>query len=370
VAAEERRRIVPVELRPAELTGGIRYELAGIQQISFAERDFECRSRAHQRVGRARRRGDQLGACSTRWTALSAAARRRRVVLVAAVGLFLATRAGDGEDAAGTGDAVVADPSLPAGSTKTSTATTTIELESAVWFARFRIDTDGAEHDPTQRTVAVSTTFTNEQPAAANPLNVILGDVTALECECDSLAPGASARTVLTFAVDEGFDLADAILVFGGPRQHQAKVPLDGRPAGGPGPVVQSVSGVVDDGAGTTFSVDRVEVLAATCSGLSSSLTYGPAPSDEYSVEVWGTALTTAPSPGGVGFGEAYLVLPDGTKAGSSSLDGYIHVLGTDQPQRDIPVCFTVAGPISGEYRFIATAVGVEPDPEGLALRF
>src|SRR4051794_8170367 len=40
VAAEESRRIVPLVLEPADMTGSILFELAGAQQISFAGRDF------------------------------------------------------------------------------------------------------------------------------------------------------------------------------------------------------------------------------------------------------------------------------------------------------------------------------------------
>src|SRR4029078_10094636 len=41
VAAEESRRIVPLVLEPAEMTGSILFELAGTQQISFANREFD-----------------------------------------------------------------------------------------------------------------------------------------------------------------------------------------------------------------------------------------------------------------------------------------------------------------------------------------
>src|SRR4051794_26511760 len=40
VAAEESRRIVPLVLEPAEMTGSILFELAGTQQVLFAGRDF------------------------------------------------------------------------------------------------------------------------------------------------------------------------------------------------------------------------------------------------------------------------------------------------------------------------------------------
>src|SRR5262245_41261055 len=41
VAAEVGRRIVPVELERAELSSGLQYELAGVQNVSFVGRPFD-----------------------------------------------------------------------------------------------------------------------------------------------------------------------------------------------------------------------------------------------------------------------------------------------------------------------------------------
>ena len=63
-------------------------------------------------------------------------------------------------------------------------------------------------------------------------------------------------------------------------------------------------------------------------------------------------------------------MLPDGTALGSNSLTGVIYVLGAAQPERNIPVCFAVRVPTSGEHRFVASAVDVEPTGPGLTFTF
>jgi hypothetical protein len=250
---------------------------------------------------------------------------------------------------------------------------TSTAIGAEVWFAGYEIAVHDASFDPDQDAVTVDLTMTNVQPSSTDPFNLM--DDISLEwagrratgfCDtCSSLPPAASLNNTWTFSVDDSFALPEADLIFGQPLHHRAVVPLDGSAATGERPTTLPVSGVVDDGAGTTFTVDRVEVLPAGCSGLSSTLTYVPGPADEISVVVWGTALTTRQ--GSVGFGTARLVLPDGTAFASNSLNGVIYVLGQAQPEDDIPVCFTVASPTSGEHHFVVAASDVEPTGPGLA---
>src|SRR5690606_20460357 len=102
--------------------------------------------------------------------------------------------------------------------------------------------------------------------------------------------------------------------------------------------------------------------------GLADGVTFTPAGAS--SVVVWGTALTTNPAPGGVGFGAAHLVLPDGSVAASTSLPGgVILVLRPDEPVAGVVACTNLADPASGEYRFVVKASDVEPDSEGLTFR-
>ena len=62
---------------------------------------------------------------------------------------------------------------------------------------------------------------------------------------------------------------------------------------------------------------------------------------------------------GSVGFGDATLILPDGTRIGSTSLTSFVYPLAADQPQHDIGVCFTVPAPTTGSYTLVVTAANV-----------
>jgi len=385
VAGQEDRRIVPIALEPAELADGIGYDLAGVQQVSFVGRPFadaadDLRAALAPADPTAtavrRRRASVLPSPTRRRTLLTAVAAVLAVLVAGAAYVMLRDRGGEGAEGATPG------PSSPGSATSESVGTTiapgqaaaaTATLDADVWFAGYEISVHGASFDPERLEAAVDVTITNVQPATADPL-AILGDITVLEwdghratsfCACSRLPPGATLTDTLTFAVDEDFALTHAVLAFGQPHQHRALVPLDGSTPSSERPMTLPVSGVIDDGAGTTFTVDRVEVLPARCNGLSSALAYVPGPADEISVVVWGTALTTVTP--NVGLGNALLVQPDGTALGSTSLDGVIYVLEPGQPQRDIPVCFTVRTPTSGDHRVVVTAVGVEPAPSGLA---
>jgi hypothetical protein len=390
VAAQEGRRIVPVLLEPAPLSDSIGYELAGVQHVSFADRPFEeavaeLRSalvsdrpaasaprRSASAPPVARPRADRTRSPrNNRRSALGAVA----LLVVAGGAAAVLSRVLDDDDP----ESVTFDaPSTGvAAGDGGSTASSTV-LDADVWFAGYEITVHEASFEPGQRAVTVDVTMKNVQPSASNPLDILL-DRVAVEwdgrratgfCDaCSPLPPAASGNDTWTFSIDdEGFELQDAALVLGQPTDHRAIVPFDGSPPTGDRPTTLPLSGVVDDGAGTSFTVERVEILPARCSGLSSSLAYDPGPADEVAVVVWGTALTTRT--GSVGFGTALLVLPDGTALGSSSLTGVIYVLGTAQPERNIPVCFAVRVPTSGEHRFVAAAVDVEPASPGIAFTF
>ena len=184
----------------------------------------------------------------------------------------------------------------------------------------------------------------------------------------NSLPPEATLDTILTFDVDPAFDPAAATLVFGGPTQHQAKIPLGGQPATSEKPATYEVTGAIKDGAGSTFTVRAVDVLPGGCRGLADRLNYIPGPVDKLSVVVWLTAETTATY--GVNAEDAYLVLPDGSKSGSLSLTGSVLAVYPGQPVSDVAACMTVPAPASGTYRFVVTANGVTPKPKASSSDF
>jgi hypothetical protein len=381
IASDQDRRIVPLVLHPAEPTGSVAFVIAGLQEISFADQSFDAAM--HQLDAELAALGSPSpralppplpspAAAPKRWSLSWALV---AVIGAAVVGLlvgWLATRGDSGTAAKATSTSTSA--ALTATVPSTSDATSHAGVNAKVWFAGFDIAVDGADFDAGKRQVKVATTFVNRQAETADPLGLLVDNITALEwqgrrtsgfCSCGQLAPGASNRTDLVFDVDATFQFPGTTLVFGGPQQHQAVVALDGRAATGAAPISRSVSGVIDDGAGTTFTLQRVDVVPATCHGLADRLGYSAGPAGQVAVVAWGSATTTKKS---VGLGSASLVLPDGTGLASSSLNGYVYALAPGQPVHDVGVCFDGPAPVSGTYRLVVTAVGVDPPPPGLTL--
>ena len=376
VAAEEQRRILPVVLEHADLTGSIHYELAGVQRISFEGVPFDI---AASKLLEALQAGPSSTTSRTPPTETTppgprpvrvGSLRRRAAsaggLAVAVLGLLILRGAlGSGE---GPGALTSGQPEQP---TTAASSATAVDLEAAVWFSGFDINVDRALYDRANRKVRVDAAFTNRQPAFADPLVILTSDVTSLEwngrrfgpfCTCNPLPVSATLDTTLTFDVDDGFNLADAVLVFGGPTQHRATIPLDGEPAKSEMPVSRDVSAAIPDGAGSTFTVEKIDVVPAGCTGLADRLNYLPGPAGKLSIVVSGTAETTRQY--GAGFGEAYLVLPDGRTSGSSSLTGGLAVY-PNQPVHDVAACMTVPAPAAGTYRFVVTADRVKPKPRG-----
>jgi hypothetical protein len=89
LAAEQSRRIVPLVLEKAEMTGNIRFELAGVQQLSFTGRPFDAAMaelRAELRALSAQapttgRSPTDSGGVGSRWSGWSS----RRFVLIGVI---------------------------------------------------------------------------------------------------------------------------------------------------------------------------------------------------------------------------------------------------------------------------------------------
>jgi len=220
-------------------------------------------------------------------------------------------------------------------------------------------------------------TFKNDALGTADPEGVLISG-TALEwsgtpltgfCSCSTQLPAGNVLpTTIQFYPTEGFDLRGAVFVMGGATQHQAKIPLDGSAATSDAPIAHDeIQGQIDDGAGTTFTIERVRVVAADCWGLADGLTYVPGSSDRVAVEVVGSVVYTGE--GNINFGDATLVLPDGTRIASASLTSYVYALSPNQPQHNVGACFSVPAPATGSYTLIVTAANVDPDPAGLTFQ-
>ncbi len=403
VAAEDSLRILPVVVEEAPISVGLKYDLAGVQHVSFVGRPFE-EGMADLNAAlivdsptTTADAGDVEPAVADRATPTPPESGTRRpsraalygivavVVLIAAI--LVARQFGSGDDGAAT-DASAESPDTPAADddaatatavdaggavveASTDTAATEATFDTTVWFAGYSIQATGAEYDEATGDLTIDVAFTNDQRTAADPLNLLIestplvvdGTRYRLDCtNCTRLPPSSSTRTTLSTNITGGVDLAEASLEFGTPDQHQAIVPLDGSPGSSESPTSAAIEGTLVDGL-TTFTAETVEIVPAGCSGLASDMAYTPLAADEMSIVVTGSAVTTERF--GTGMGQALLTPPGGGPLASNSLNGYMFVLTAGVPQHDIPACFAVPAPVTGDYLFTVANVDatIFPDP-------
>jgi hypothetical protein len=387
VASEVHRRIVPVVLEAAPMPAALQYDLAGVQQINATGRPLDefvdDLVAALRGVGTppAPTRSGQVpptGATLRRTAGTAGGSRVRRsvsavaaVVVVAVVGIAVLRRGGD-DNNADAGE-VAASATGPAADDEA----TQVVLDATVWFAGFEISSSAARYDPVEDQVVVDAEIANTQRVDGEPGGLFLGSTSVLEfggqrltvtCDgCVRLPPGARVSTALTADFVESIRLDEAALVFGGPQQHQATIPLGGGPATSEPPRTVLASGVIDDQAAATFEVQHVEVVPAACSGYGTEVGFTPGRRDEMSVVVVGTATAYSKYP--VNLGEATLVLPDGSGPyASSTLNGNMVGLQPGVPVRDVPACFAVPAPAAGEYQFAVRAMGTTTNPAPITI--
>ena len=323
VAAEDSLRIVPVVIETAPISVGLKYDLAGVQHVSFVDRPFEegmadlaealiepvtatpspteaapppamdratptpSASRpttAFPKGAVRRRRGRRVDRSHPRGTPVRIRQRRHRNGCVGGEPRARSRRR-----------------EAPWRRRAAGAASTEATFDTTVWHAGFAIQVTGAQYDEATGELSVDVMFTNDQPAAADPLGLLVGSTPLvvdgtrflLDCtNCTRLPPSTSTRAVLDATVPGGVDLAEATIEFGTPDQHQAIVPLDGSPATSESPTAAPIEGTLVDG-GMTFTAETVEILPAGCSGLASDLAYTPGRADEMSIVVTGSAVTT-----------------------------------------------------------------------------
>ncbi|MET0662051.1 MAG: toll/interleukin-1 receptor domain-containing protein [Ilumatobacteraceae bacterium] len=400
VAAEDSLRIVPVVIEAAPISVGLKYDLAGVQHVSFVDRPFEdgmadLEAALIEPLTATPSATDPASPpVVERGTPTPSASRRRRpsrtalygaaVVVVLVAAILVARQFGSDRDGAGT-DVSAESPAVTATDSTDSPVTgaeaapsgapsSAATFDTTVWFAGFAIRVTRAEYDEATGELAIDVVFTNDQPAAADPLALLVGSTPLvvdgtrflLDCtNCTRLPPSTSTRAVLDATVPGGVDLAEATIEFGTPDQHQAIVPLDGSPATWESPKVAPIDGTLVDG-GMTFTAETVEILPAGCSGLASNLAYAPGRADEMSIVVTGSAVTDERY--GTGLGDALLTPPDGVTLASNSLSGVIFALAPGVPQPDVRACFSVPAPVAGDYRFTVARSGADAFPEPIII--
>jgi TIR domain len=383
LAAEVKRRILPIVLAPAEMTGSIAFELAGVQELSFVGRPFDD---ALDELRRELKTFPAAGGAApppplpaprpdrpSKRPVIIAVVAGAVVVLALLVTIVALQGGGDGKGERATGAETSAAAATTATDAPPAPDAVTVDVDGPVWFAGFAVTVETATYDEANAEVALTATFVNNQAMDDDPKN-ILGTSTALLwgdgrrsgafCPCAALPPGAMERDVIHFEVDDSFTWEGAELVFGSPGQHQAFVPLDGRAADSATPRSYAITGTTDDGAGTSFSIEEIDVVPAACSGFADALGYTSGPDDHVSLVAWGTALATA---NGTPFGVGQLVLPDGTVLTSASLNTYVYALTAGVPEHGVGICFDIPFPFEGEYRLVVKAVDVTTDLPGFS---
>ena len=210
------------------------------------------------------------------------------VGIAAGIIYLVATRGGDDDATGGSPQtaATLGELTSSAAATTQQLSLTDVALNATVWFSGFEIVATRATVDSITGVVEMPVTFTNDAPGAANPLGMLQRGSGALEwsggratafCSCSTQLPaGTALPATIEFDTPADFDLRGAAFVLGGATQHQAKIPLDGGSATSDPPVVYDIQGQIDDDAGTSFTIERVRVVAADCWGLASDLTYVP----------------------------------------------------------------------------------------------
>ena len=79
--------------------------------------------------------------------------------------------------------------------------------------------------------------------------------------------------------------------------------------------------------------------------------------------------LTVYTGEGNINFGDATLILPDGTAIGSESLTSSVYALSPNRPEHGVAACFSVPVPAVGSYTLVVTAANIDPDPPGLTFQ-
>jgi hypothetical protein len=227
-------------------------------------------------------------------------------------------------------------------------------LQSTVWWSGYVITVTGGTYNPAKRTLSIDATFQNtstqqtELAQLGNGTKIVWnGQYLPGFVTYGAVPVGATARGQIQLQPPTGFVVADAVLTFGQPDEHQAIVPLNAGPATSDQPVALTVSGKVAMGKYVKFTVTRGIVVPASCSGYMDRIKYGPIKSNLVSIVLWGNATSSDPL-NYAQIDQGFVLVPDGTTSASNPLVSLS--LSPKQTLRDQGVCFAVPVPGSGSY--------------------
>jgi hypothetical protein len=242
----------------------------------------------------------------------------------------------------------------PAPSPTASPASADFPLTAEVWFGGYLIDVTGGSYNATKHALTIDATFKNTSGILTQLVHVgssttvvwngqtLIGYVTAAD-----VPVGATVKSQIQVQTPPAFVVADAVLTFGTPAQHQATVPLGGAAAASDQPVPLAIVGTLKLGRYVTYKVTSAMLVPATCSGYPERIGFGPQPANLVSIVVWGT-VASSDAVNQAHLDQSYLVLADKSKVIGVPAMGLEIANGATIP--NVAVCFAVAEPGSGTY--------------------
>ena len=213
--------------------------------------------------------------------------------------------------------------------------------------------TDGT-YDPLKHVLHVNATFTNtstiqtDSSTLGNDLKIVWnGQFLAGTVTGGAIPVGATASAQIQLSPPKDFVVADTVLTFGAPDEHQALVPLSGATATSEQPTNLTATGAVKMGKFASFTITKAMVVPAGCYGYPDKFRFIQLKKNEVSLVLYGT-VTNSDTVGYAYIDQGFVVAPDTTSA--TSITGASWTLAPKQTLRNQGMCFDVAAPGSGSY--------------------
>jgi hypothetical protein len=242
----------------------------------------------------------------------------------------------------------------PSPSPTPSPSAAAFTLDSQVWWSGYVITVTGGTYNPLKHAMSINASFQNtstqqtDLTQLSNGVKIVWnGQFLPGYLNEGPVPVGATASGVIQLTPPTGFVVADAVLTFGQPDEHQALVPLSGGAATSDQPSPMTVAGVVKMGKYVTFTISKAMLVPAACSGYPDRIRYGSLKKNLESIVLWGVATNTDPL-NYAQIDQGYIAVPDGTTAVSNPAVGFS--LGPKATLRDQGMCFAVPAPGSGSY--------------------
>lgn len=231
----------------------------------------------------------------------------------------------------------------------------TFTLAATVWYSGYAITVTGGDYDPLKHRMNIDASFQNtstqqtELSQLSNGVKIVWNGQFLPGYVTQGPVPvGATANGQIQLQPPAGFSVADAVLTFGQPSEHQALVPLNGDAATTEQPTTLALAGKVKMGKYVTFTITKSMLVPAACSGYPDRIRYGALAKDQVSIVLWGVATNAEPS-NYAQVDQGYVTVPDGTTAISNPVVSLS--LAGKQTLRDQGMCFAVPAPASGSYK-------------------